>query len=189
MTKYAMLDDGNIVTHIGTKQDKDNTEKTVKWIQLSAAEEHVVQVGYQWRPDKGIFERVRLPLDEERERILEKNIKIYSDKMGLILSGYDYYEIMTFPYQTQDLINYRAVERGEATSDLWFLPALCQARGLPVSIVVDRLEEHVRKFAKVSGYITGMKQKFEERINYAPTYEMLDELERHLEIWRQQSLL
>lgn len=189
MTKYAMLDDGNIVTHIGTKQDRDNTEKTVKWIQLSAAEEHVVQVGYQWRPDKGIFERVRLPLDEERERILEKNIKIYSDKMGLILSGYDYYEIMTFPYQTQDLINYRAVERGEATSDLWFLPTLCQARGLPVSIVVDRLEEHVRQFAKVSGYITGMKQKFEERINYAPTYEMLDELERHLEIWRQQSLL
>ena len=37
MTKYAMLDDGNIVTHIGTKQDKENTEKTVKWIQLSAA--------------------------------------------------------------------------------------------------------------------------------------------------------
>lgn len=188
MLKYAMLDEGNIVIYIGTQQEKDNTEKGTVWVPIPEEEVQNVKLGYQWRPDLNKFERVRLSLPKEKARLLDLNIQIYIEKMTFVLQGYDYYEIMTFPYQTQDLLSYRQIEVGER-AELLFLPALCDARGIPLNELIPRLEKKIKQFAYISGYLTGMKQKFEERIELSDRYEYLDEIEKHLKIWRKANLL
>lgn len=181
--RYAMIDDKNLVVYIGNETEKTNSEPSIEWIQLTDEEEAVVKIGYLFRRDKGVFERIRRSIKEEQKRLFEKNIAIYSQKMGTILYGYDDYEIMTFPYQTQDLLNYRKMERGEY-GELWFLPSLCAARGIPLDMLIPKIEDKVRIFAKVSGYATGMKQRFEDRITYAENYDLIDELDKHLDMWR-----
>lgn len=188
MLKYAMLDKGNIVIYIGTQQEMENTERGTVWVPIPENELENVRLGFQWRPDLKRFERVRLSLKKEKERLLDLNIQIYIEKMTFVLQGYDYYEIMTFPYQTQDLLSYRQIEAGER-ADLIFLPALCDARGISLSDLIPRLEKKIKQFAYISGYLTGMKQKFEERIELSDRYEYLDEIERHLKIWRKANLL
>lgn len=181
--RYAMIGDKNLVVYIGNETEKNNSEPSTEWIELTDEEVAVVKIGYLFRRDKGVFERVRQPIKEEQKRLLEKNVDIYSQKMGALLSGYDYYEIMTFPYQTQDLLNYRKMERGEY-GELWFLPALCAARGIPLDMLIPKLEDKIRLFSKASGYVTGMKQRFEDRIPYAENYDLIDELDKHLDMWR-----
>ena len=181
--RYAMIGDKNLVVYIGNETEKNNSEPSTEWVQLTDEEVAVVKIGYLFRRDKGIFERVRQPIKEEQKRLFEKNVDIYSQKMSALLSGYDYYEIMTFPYQTQDLLNYRKMERGEY-GELWFLPALCAARGIPLDMLIPKLEDKIRLFSKASGYVTGMKQRFEDRIPYAENYDLIDELDKHLDMWR-----
>ena len=85
-----------------------------------------------------------------------------------ILTGtYPDREIRTFDKQESEARAYAA----DATASTPLLSALAQARGIPLSELVERVLAKADAFAVASGSIIGQRQKLEDRLDACTTLE------------------
>ncbi len=180
--RYALIDD-NIVKHIGTQEEKDNTEEGLLWVPIP--EGIHVRVGFHYDKKTKLFTRIRKPIEVEKKELLDKVNSIYSQKMRQLTDGFSEFEIMTFPRQDLEMYIYtKGASQKELDNNLVFLKALANARGVPFDALMGKAVQKSKAFAYASGCITGFRQRFEDNITACDDYRVLDEIEGHVNKWR-----
>lgn len=182
---YALLDENDRVTYIGTKADVESSERGLTWVGIPQDEN--VKIGLFYDFYKQQFVKKYLPLPEERRRLLDMVIRIYRDKMGSLLKDYDVFEVITFSFQVMGLNDIEMNRSDTVGSE--FMKYLSYGRVETLDETVKATKQLVLPFSQVTGYLTGVKQRLEKNIKGIQRVEQIDELEEHIERWKNEPLL
>lgn len=182
---YALLDDNNRITYIGTKADMDSSEKGLTWVGIPAHAN--VKVGLFYDFYTQAFIRKYLPLPEEKKRLMNEVIAVYRAKMQAILQDYDMFEVITFSFQVMGLDDLQYGR--DDTVGVAFLKSLAAARVESMEETVRATKQLVMPFAQLTGYLTGIKQRLEKNIKGIQREDQIEELEFHIERWKNAPLM
>lgn len=171
MTKYVSIEN-NIVTYIGTRTEKENTEPTIQWIMVD--DDVDVQIGYRYDKLQRSFSRVRQSVQTEKQNLLAKVNYIYDQTSKKILADFPEEEVKTFPFQVMELLAYPAYLNGDAAAEPIMLKAIAHQRGVSLEDIILRLRGLSNQLRFILGTVVGMRQHLEDEIRAATTHHRLD---------------
>lgn len=108
-----------------------------------------------------------MPLDDLRAAKLSEINAAADRAIGTLTATYPDREISTFDKQESEARAYAA----DATASTPLLSALAEARGIPLSDLVERVLAKADAFAVASGSIIGQRQALEDRLDACTTRE------------------
>lgn len=181
MLKYALVHDNIVVNITEQKPDGKFYEPGLLWVPFE--EEMDVQEGYQYCENNGTFKRPRLPLQQEKDRLLFR-INAVTDKVyEHMISRYPRAEVNTFYRQELEVERWM---RGDKRVP--FLMELANTRKIPIEEMVRRVQMKAELMAPILAKPFAGRQAIEDQIDVAVNYEQLDEIEKFAEQWIQHLL-
>lgn len=127
------------------------------------------------------FSKASLSLEEEISITLTAIKQIYRDKMSTVTREYDQHEIMTWPIQIEEA---KRIVEGDLT-DVIFLKALAERRGLNLQILAQRVLINNAGFRLITGNITGERQRLEDITKGATSLSRLNRVRKEVLAWKQ----
>lgn len=177
-TKHVLLK-GDIVTYIGTKEEAQNSEPGLQWMEVAI--DMPVEVGYRYYSKTKSFVRARGSLDYEKKRLLGEVNYAYDLMSKKILSSFPEEEVKTFPFQVSELSVYNGYKAGDEGADPIMLKAIAYQRGIPLDILVERTQELATHLKHTLGTMVGRRQWLEQEILEALDFHRLDIIEMEVE--------
>lgn len=184
--RWALLDERDVVVYIGTCEDRLNSEAGLPWVALTEKDVHV-RLGYKYDFKKREFIRIRRPVEVERNDILLRINQVYHDKVGGLLSSFDEYEIMTFPFQFMAIIEHRLNMTDGICQH--FLRGLSDGRVEGSSSTIEAIIRAGSQPMYLIGLATGTRHTFEKRAWYVQDHAQLDELDAQITEWENTTLI
>lgn len=126
-------------------------------------------------PDKvtnEILESTEPTLDELKTEKLKEINDAYDNVVSSLVSDYPSSEILTFDKQEQEALAWSSDEN----ADTPLIDALAKGRGIDKEELVSRILKKSDVFSVTIGYLTGLRQKYEDELKLAQTKEEIDSI-------------
>lgn len=126
-------------------------------------------------PDKvteEFLESIEPTLDELKTEKLKEINDAYDNVVSSLVSDYPSSEILTFDKQEQEALAWSSDEN----ADTPLIDALAKGRGINKEELVSRILKKSDVFSVTIGYLTGLRQKYEDELKLAQTKEEIDSI-------------
>lgn len=176
MKKYYAQVIDNIVYNVIEGEPEGRFDPSIKWHPCSVE----TKIGDLYHMDSQSSESPMKDLEDEKRVLLDILEKHYEAIIRKLLSGYSFYEMITWDVQYEEA---KFVLAGNPPEDALFLSNMCKERHIDVVNQAKRVVKNNIGFRYIAGTATGKRLYFEDLVKGCKTEEQLDHVKNKINQW------